>query len=833
MSETNLSPHTDLGGVVSNAFGEHYLFAINRNVFQGTDASTVFRSYFEGSLFEEKTFYLIAGTDSGLLYQFIKAQGVPKGSRYMFVELPQVLERLVELVDPEEEIVITTPDNWQERALTTMDLADYAIQDKLVLLRSLGVVHGHYGEYLPFWRKLREEFDVFNHSYRLGLDSRAFLLRQIENLTENQNPAICLKDTFQGKTAVVLAGGPSLDDLLPWVRQHRNDLLVIAVSRVSDSLIQANIQPDISVSVDPYDINMYVSKEVLEFQDGTLLVNEYHLSSNLLSSWGGAHVFMGKRYPWSTPLQPENLPPSIGATVTNTAVTLAVEIGVTQIILGGADFCFGQAGHTHASGSPEHALGPRPMYGDKRVETNAGMMADTIHAFLNSAKSIDLQAQDALSRDCRIINPAADAMRLPHVEHIPLDNIQIKTMEKPAREIIAVSLPSNNSKARTQHYKEVLDEVDRILEELRTIKTLSHQALQYNRKLFDKSEKGAGFHNNAKLERIEKQLAGKYASTIDFIRHIGLRRFIPILRQNDQDEEDLKESSQLYFQALIDTIAQLMDVIGRARNRTLSRQEEEKEHPNVPNLLEQWQLDKQPGRAILWAEQHVDYVHQLPETQQEALRRFQDSFDNSMELLNEHYIKGIENEGKLEGLNARAREYFHCRDEVGLLGLKTSLEEHPDLDLAKPFKPLVEGYLAESRGNPKEAIEAYQKISDGPAHIEALMRLFELHTTNQDLESALEILRILSSISSTYAPMYADMLQASGDVNNAVEIYTDYLLENPDDLNSMMKLGKIYHQYESTEGVEWAMNYILSKDPDNYAAKAMLSSLDQTQASSK
>ena len=828
LSDSNLPTQPELGGVINNAYGEHCLFAINRNVFQGTDASTVFRSYFEDSLFEENTFYLIAGTDSGLLYQYIKAQGVPKGSRYMFVELPQILERLVELVDPEEEIVITTPDDWQESGLTKMDIADYAIQDRLVLLRSLGVVHGHYGEYLPFWRKLREQFDDFNNSYRLGLNNRPFTLRQIENLTENQNPAICLKGAFQGKTAVVLAGGPSLDELLPWVRLHRNNLLVIAVSRISDSLIQAGIQPDISVSVDPYDINMYVSKEMLEFQDGTLLVNEYHLSSNLLSSWGGRKVFLGKHYPWSTPLEQENLPPSIGATVTNSAVCFAVESGVAQIVLGGADFCFGQAGHTHASGSPEHALGPRPMYGDKRVETNAGMMADTIHAFLNSARSIDLQAQDALSRGCRVINPAADAMQLQNVEHLPMAAIQVEPLEIPARDIITANLPPNDKKQKNRFYKEVLDEVDRILEELRIIKTLSLQALDYNRKFFDKSAPGASMHNNAKLERIEKQFTEKYASTVNFVKHFGLHRLIPVLSQDNQDDEELEESSRLYFQALVDTATILIKVLGRARSRTLSRQEEEKTQPNVPKLLEQWREDQQPGRAIIWAEHHADFINQLPEAQQKELREFQDSFDDSMEKLNQLYLKGIENEGKLEGMNSRAREYFHCRDEEGLLGLLASLEEHPDVDLAKPFLPLVKGYLAEIHDAPGEAIEAYQNISDGPAQIEALMRLFELHTQNQDLESALEVLKTLSGISPTYTPMYADMLQASGDVENAVEIYTDYLLNNPDDLNSMMKLGKIYHQYEATEGVEWAMNYILSKDPDNQTAKAMLESLDQS-----
>ncbi len=847
MTETTLSPQIDLGSTASNAFGEHYLFAINRNAFQGTDASTVFRTHFGDSLFKKNTFYVIAGTDSGLLYQYIKMQGVPKGSRYLFVELPQVQELLVNMDDPKDELVVSTPDDWQERGITKMDMRDYAIRGRLALIRSMAVVHGNYGEYLPMWRKLREEYEYILQTYKTGIDNREFILRQIENLTENQVPAICLKDSFRGKTAVVLAGGPSLDALLPWVRQHRQDLLVIAVSRISHTLIQAGIQPDICVAVDPYPIILNVSREMLEFQDGTLLVNEYHLCSNLLSSWGGEKAYTGPRYPWTTPLEPENYPPSLGATVTNNAFALAVNAGVTQLILGGADFCFSQTGHTHASGSAEHSLGPRPMLGDQRVETNSGMMADTIHAFLTSARVIDVQAEDAIHRGCKVINPAPGSMRLPHVEHIPLDSIQIEALEKPASEIIADSLPADDSSARTRFYKEVLKELDRVLAELRSIKSLAKEALDHSNKVFEKVEKEARFHSNTKVNSIEKQFKEKYAGTVKLIKNYGLARFVLTLHHHDQSEQDLKENNQVYFQSFVDTAKELIVILQHARSRTLCRLEEEKPNPNVQRLIDQWNEDKQPGRATHWAEHHSDYVSQLPAEERRTLQTFQNSFDDSLEELTQHYLKGIENEAKLEGLNARAQEYFKCQDKVGLQNLLDGLEEHRETkqtppkgvkerceaEIARQFIPLLQGYLAELHAETALAIEIYQGVAEGPAQIDALQRLFEIHIKDENVGAALEVLKGLSNISSTYTPMYAELLQATGDVDNAVDIYTEYLLANPDDLNSMMKLGKIYHQYGSDEGVEWAMNYILSKDPDNHTAKAMLSSLNQSQTSNR
>jgi predicted TPR repeat methyltransferase len=90
---------------------------------------------------------------------------------------------------------------------------------------------------------------------------------------------------------------------------------------------------------------------------------------------------------------------------------------------------------------------------------------------------------------------------------------------------------------------------------------------------------------------------------------------------------------------------------------------------------------------------------------------------------------------------------------------------------------------------------------------------------------ALESLKTLASKSSDYSPMYADMLFATGDTDTAVEVYTDYLLANPGDLDSMLRLGNIFRQCGSVEGVVWTMGYILDKDPANQAAQQILSEI--------
>jgi len=826
LTDINLTQQLDTGGIASNAFGEHYLFAINRDVFQGTDASTVFRSYFGESLFDEDAFYVIAGTDSGLLYQYIKAQGIPKGSRYLFLELPDVLARLENMDDPKKELVVATRENWLVQA-DEMDIQKYALMGRLTLLRSLGVVHSHYSRYPLFWREIKGEYDSYIENMKVVINLRPFIICQLTNLTENQIPATCLKDTFKGKTAVVLAGGPSLDKLLPWVRQHRKNLLVIAVSRISRSLLQANIQPDISVSVDPQAFNLYVCKDMLKFQKGTLLVNSYHLSPNLLASWGGKKVFMGSRYPWPTPRQPEYMSAGGGTTVTNSAVEIALVTGVTQIILGGADFCFNQEGFTHASGTAEHAIGPMPQLCDQQVETNNGMIADTENGYMESARHIDELAKNAAEKHCKIINPSPEAMRLPHVQHLSIDRIQVTPLKQNAWKIISGCIPVNDKNTRITLYKEELAEVDHVMKELRSIRELAKKGLLCNDKV--KIKKGTNFRNQEidssranKVNRIEEQLTTKYADTVNFLKQYDIIRLASILRLKIGELEDNIKNNRIYFQALIDSSDELTGILRVARTRITSRLEEEKPHPKLPMMFNQWTDDKQPGRAILWVERHNNQISELPDKQQKILSEFQDNFDKIIKKLGQQYIASIEKDTNLDGISGRAREYFLCQDKNGVLRILATLEKHKDQEHAIQFIPLLKGYQAELCNDSVTAIDEYKNITKGPARLDALMRLFALYTDAQDWSPALEVLKNLSDISTTYSAMYADLLYANGDIDTAVEIYTEYLLENPEDLGTMMKLGKVFCQCGSVEGVQWTMRYILGKDPDNHTAQKML-----------
>jgi len=107
------------GTLKTNAFGDKYLYNLNRDSFDKISMQAIFDAEFSKSLLQEDSLNIIVGTDSGLLPKYIQQHGVPSGSRYIFIEPEQILEQLHHhklLAELPPEIVCTTPSQWQDQA---------------------------------------------------------------------------------------------------------------------------------------------------------------------------------------------------------------------------------------------------------------------------------------------------------------------------------------------------------------------------------------------------------------------------------------------------------------------------------------------------------------------------------------------------------------------------------------------------------------------------------------------------------------------------------------------------------------------------------------------
>ena len=144
----------ELGHFLTNSFGEHYLYSVNRNAFNAVGSATVFSTHFGDEFKQKNTLYIVVGTDSGLLLKHNAGSECPRGSRFLFVELPEVLDLLGDQMDASDHIRVSTGEGWSAAA-GELEIGNYIYLGRVRLISSIGAGDGH----LDAYRDLRNKLD--------------------------------------------------------------------------------------------------------------------------------------------------------------------------------------------------------------------------------------------------------------------------------------------------------------------------------------------------------------------------------------------------------------------------------------------------------------------------------------------------------------------------------------------------------------------------------------------------------------------------------------------------------------------------------------------------
>lgn len=830
MEKQPLSNTISSESFISNEFGDRYLYSINRHCFDRIGSDGVYQSRWGDGLFKKDTLYIVAGSDSGVLLGYIQKRGIPEGARYVFVELTEMVPLLEPLIEEQaqEKIKICDVDNWHETARSCA-LAEYAYLDSVEIITSLAVEDANLADYRHMWRELDQTSQRIMWGFKIEFGNHTFALRHIENVAENRHSAYCLTNLFKNKTGVLLAGGPSLDDILPWVVQHRNDLLVVAVSRISRRLQEMNVTPDIIATVDPHPSSFDVSKHMLKFAGNSVLVNAYHASPLLLGQWSGTSLYLDHRYPWRV-RDNDKIINGMGPTVSNSALNLMIAMGCNQIILAGLDLCFSQEGFSHAKGSDERKAGPLVAYAAQTVKTNQGQDAETDNSFFNAIQSIEKQATQALEKGCQLVNPSPNAATMKNVKHVPLSEIEFKPLRAPAKEIIAAALPKNDSQTRLNSYQDALKEFAHADFKIKKIKELAQKALDHNEALFDGKGETKDFKHKIHMDKIEKQLNRDFKDFTALCKLFGMGEFVKTFRPDkikEWSDEEIEQTGRDYYQAYIAGAHNLHYVLEQGKQRILSRIEEESASPDFDALFEQWQKDQQPGRANVWRIRHAEKFSVLAESVKLRIHELDSAFDAAFSNQEHGYMKEINQFASLKGVTGKAYEQFQNQDKQGLLRLAKGLHQREEPE-AVILNQLVHGYGAELQNNITDAMEHYQAVvineedTTSPVLENSLSRLAYLALELQQLDQASQYLEALSGLSPIYMPQYAEILRINNELQKSIDIYTHYLTIVPDDLATMMKLGRLYQKLGVMDGAQWLFQHITEKDPDNHAAQELL-----------
>jgi len=816
-----------------NAFGDRYLYRVNRESFNKLGAAAVFQAYFGDRLFAENTLHIVIGTDSGLLLQHVADRGGASGSRYLFVELPEVLDQLGadDRAGLGDKGLCVAPEQWIAQA-RSFKINEYFYINSVALWQSLAARDANLPDYAELVWEIDAELAHLQWLAQAELGNETFTDCQLANLAENLEPATRLKGVFRGRTALLLAGGPSLDAILPWTFEHRERIVVMAVSRVSRRLQQVGLIPDLVFSVDPTELSFDVSKEMLEFGDEVALIHAFHMTPLLLGQWRGPSFYLGDLLPWKSPRNPASLPNS-GPTVTNTALSVGQALGFHRIILAGVDLCFSRSGHTHAEGSNERQAGPRFDLTGLQVETYGGWLADTSPDFAHARFNLEIQARQLAQLGCELINPSPDSARVAQVRHCPLADIDLPEEPIDARTIL--HRHPSTATARRQHVSSLLREIRRGIHSARAIRALAVEALDHNLGIYRSATGDRSRRSKILLDRVERRLNTRHRLFAKLTKRLGIRDFLKVTRPFDDEEMDSDSAQRLgtvYYEAYRDGSERLLKLLESAEQRLCSRLEEEAERPDLAGLCGQWQRDRQFGRARLWLERHPG---QAPAARELGdLGALHQAYREVLLATDSKHLRRARQHSSLAAAQQRARILLRNRQGDKLRDLLESLADHPDSGRGPLTRHLVSAYLAEAEGDHDRALqELHPIIEAGPSPLleDALMRVFLVSVEVEQPDNAAFALQCLAQLSPLYQPQHAEMLRLLGRPLDAADAYSAFLQRFPDDAYVHLRLARLYLDIGAVDSCRLLLTHILEKWPGNTTAAELSHMLDRPVAS--
>ena len=800
---------------INNIFGDAYLPSINGNRFSEIAYSTYFDIEILPELSKQNTFYIFIGSDSGMLLKHLKLLNLDTNSLYFIIEDPEITrcinKHILQLTD--SNIIVSSLDSWKEQAKDA-GIVKYIEVDRLQKINSFSAKDAIYQPYFNYAQKLHEDINQLKWIHPDKFQKKIYLQRQLENCSENFNPVIKLKALLKGKPALILAGGPSLNDYIDWIEKYQQHYVVIAASRIAKRLLTTKIVPDIFVTADPFDDIYLTSKEVLAFGEKSILVSQNYAHPKIIGQWQGRHFYLGNLLPWDADYKHENIT-AIGPTVTNCAIHLAIQMGIYKQILFGVDLCYSASGVSHASSTNEKTNGPNLGFMGVSVQTNNNKTAETTFEFSQARTSIALLGKLAKEYGGKLINPSPDSAVIEHVAYLPIDTIQIPDDLTDGYLLISNGLEDNTLSERLRHYSKILEEHNKVIKE-------TEQILLYTKEIIALCSLSQ--NNEIQSEALSRlvasaQILEKHSKVISIIESFGTNGYYDFFHPDKISESEHSLSHiERYYCSLSIACDAFIEFISNSMQRIQIRIMEYSEQTDIKQLAAQWQQDGQFGRILLLRDNNLCLYNQFKkEKQQEFEKNFNKIFNVIIQKQSYEQPPAI----RLENIEKKLYHFFQYKDKNNITLIIQQISHYTNEESAALIH-LAQGYLCELDGQIDRAINEYLEANSEQTLESGLKRILAIMLEQDERENVIMTLKALSNISPDYLIQLAGFYQLFEQNKDALESYTQYLDVNSKDILVLIKMGLLYHSLDISDGMEFVFKHILEIDPNNQTAATYL-----------
>jgi hypothetical protein len=790
-----------------NAYGEIYFEELNKKTFANSSSKTIFERYFKDAFDVEYQLYLIVGTDSGLLPQYLlnKYQNDRKGRKFVFIEQPAVIELLDLSELPEWMTVVSSEQSLKD---LSADWIDYMMTKRLGLYKSIGIIDKHSDAVVNLWNEVKDQYSKLQFSDLANNHSRPFVEAQLKNYPRNNFPIRNFKERLRGKRAIVIGGGPSLDKLLDWIKQYRDEFYIFAVGRVSKRLHKEGLIPDFIVSVDPHELSYDNSKQMFYFMEHSILLSCYHIAPRLLSQWSGAASYFGELYPWE---QASGNSTSPGPTVLHGALVQAAFLGCHEIYLAGADLCFYE-GKTHVSGSAEEEVGNLSIQNASKVMTYSGDEAETDVPFAQGVVALGTVAKYLNeTRGTLIYNLSPHAAQADYVDYMPVESL---TSQPPnvSKEVVLEQLKSEIEMSAEQ-MSDLLKEKLGVMQQERklmisaqklikdAIKSVKRYRVDFNDKALSKAQ--------SQRSKLDKLLGDKNM----IIFYYGYNYFSKVMKPVEDKErltdKEIVHTLSTYFdgmkKSILDYLKLLDDVIAE-----IKFMQTEFRTDSLPcELYSRWEEKKEFGRSEVWQHYHEYLPNQI---QLNCLEKARDAFytDISVEQT-QQAVRLLSKAFSVKNLIEKIKQAFESGSKEGLEGLVSPVDKLKNPIDQEGLSNFIEGCLL-AIDDPVKAIPVFEENEHPKLQVFIKNYLLSHYMESDKHEHALQVLQDLCQLSSNYLIPYADYLNILGRPDLATEVALELFRQEQTNLPALIKVVQYSHKAGLQGVFEDALEVALSMD---------------------
>jgi tetratricopeptide (TPR) repeat protein len=389
----------------------------------------------------------------------------------------------------------------------------HLVNGKMYLVKHLPSLRLNETAYSRFQKRLEEEklLSLSNVGTAVGL-GKSFVgafLQNVPNILKRAG-VTALKDIFKGRSAIVVAAGPSLEKNLHLLKKAKGKAVIIAVDAALPTLLPAGILPDLLVAIDPLPENVAFFKdnpllkhvpfvclsqytpEIVDLYPGPLFLNM--AEQNLVTLW--------LRPFW----EDKGSIICFGGSVAHLGFAAAEYLGCSTIGLVGLDLSFDAKFHAgDASSLLTEMHGQLYEFKDRADKATDifGEARYTLPSFLNFKTSLENHIKGS---DGVFVNATEGGLPLDGFTNMRLSDFVEEYCDAPGLDA-AQEIACRADTEVAYNLEGLIEEVQKSRDTLRNIRKTSWKILRYIRKVQDLRNKGREddeeFHRIlARIERL-------------------------------------------------------------------------------------------------------------------------------------------------------------------------------------------------------------------------------------------------------------------------------------------------------------------------------------------